>query len=98
MIAARAACALPVLRKDFMIDEWQIAESRAVGADAILIIMAAVDNALASDLLDAADAYGMDALVEVHDEAGIGPRTLARRQACRREQSVARHVRKLILA
>lgn len=69
LIAARAACALPVLRKDFMIDEWQIAESRAIGADAILIIMAAVDNALASDLLDAADAYDMDALVEVHDEA-----------------------------
>ncbi|HVK79335.1 MAG TPA: indole-3-glycerol phosphate synthase TrpC, partial [Verrucomicrobiae bacterium] len=46
-----------------------IAESRAIGADAILIIMAAVDNALASDLQDAADAFGMDALVEVHDEA-----------------------------
>lgn len=69
LVAARAACALPVLRKDFMVDEWQIAESRAIGADAILIIMAAVDNALASDLQDAADAYGMDALVEVHDEA-----------------------------
>lgn len=67
--AARAACALPVLRKDFMIDEWQIAESRAIGADAVLIIMAAVDDALASDLNDAADAFGMDALVEVHDEA-----------------------------
>jgi indole-3-glycerol phosphate synthase len=67
--AARAACALPVLRKDFMVDEWQVAESRSIGADAILIIMAAVDNALASDLHDAADAYGMDALVEVHDEA-----------------------------
>lgn len=69
LVAARAACALPVLRKDFMVDEWQIAESRAIGADAILIIMAAVDNALASDLQDAAGAYGMDALVEVHDEA-----------------------------
>jgi indole-3-glycerol phosphate synthase len=69
LVAARAACALPVLRKDFMVDAWQIAESRAIGADAILIIMAAVDNALASDLQDAANAYGMDALVEVHDEA-----------------------------
>ncbi|MEZ5956030.1 MAG: indole-3-glycerol phosphate synthase TrpC [Hyphomonadaceae bacterium] len=69
LIAARRACGLPVLRKDFMIDEWQVAESRAIGADAILIIMAAVDDALASDLHDAADAFGMDALVEVHDEA-----------------------------
>jgi len=68
LVAARAACALPVLRKDFMIDEWQIAESRAIGADAILIIMAAVDDALASDLADVASACGMDALVEVHDE------------------------------
>lgn len=68
LIAARNACDLPVLRKDFMIDDWQIAESRAIGADAILIIMAAVDDALASDLHDAADAFEMDALVEVHDE------------------------------
>lgn len=71
LIAARAACALPVLRKDFMIDEWQIAESRALGADAVLIIMAAVDDELASDLMDAAGAFGMDALVEVHDEAEL---------------------------
>jgi indole-3-glycerol phosphate synthase len=68
---ARAACALPVLRKDFMIDEWQIAESRALGADAILIIMAAVEDELASDLADAARGFGMDALVEVHDEAEL---------------------------
>jgi indole-3-glycerol phosphate synthase len=71
LIAARAACALPVLRKDFMIDEWQIAESRAIGADAVLIIMAAVDDELAGDLLDVADAFGMDALVEVHDGAEL---------------------------
>jgi indole-3-glycerol phosphate synthase len=51
-----------------MVDEWQVAESRSIGADAILIIMAAVDDALASDLNDAATAFGMDALVEVHDE------------------------------
>lgn len=68
LIAARKACDLPVLRKDFLIDEWQVAESRTIGADAILIIMAAVDDALASDLHDAANAFGMDALVEVHDE------------------------------
>lgn len=68
LVSARKACNLPVLRKDFMIDEWQVAESRSIGADAILIIMAAVDDALASDLHDAADAFGMDALVEVHDE------------------------------
>lgn len=68
LIAARAACALPVLRKDFMVDPWQIGESRAIGADAILIIMAAVDDPLAHDLADAAAASGMDALVEVHDE------------------------------
>jgi indole-3-glycerol phosphate synthase len=71
LVAARKACELPVLRKDFMIDEWQVAESRAIGADAILIIMAAIDDALASDLADAADAFGMDALVEVHDEREI---------------------------
>lgn len=71
LIAARKACGLPVLRKDFMIDDWQIAESRSMGADAILIIMAAVDDALASDLADAAGAFGMDALVEVHDEAEL---------------------------
>lgn len=68
LVAARQACALPILRKDFIVDEWQIAESRSIGADAILIIMAAVDDALASDLNDAAGAFGMDALVEVHDE------------------------------
>jgi indole-3-glycerol phosphate synthase len=71
LAAARAATPLPVLRKDFMVDPWQIAESRALGADAVLIIMAAVDDDCASDLADAASAYGMDALVEVHDEAEL---------------------------
>ncbi len=69
LVAARKACDLPVLRKDFLIDEWQVAESRSIGADAVLIIMAAVDDALASDLHDAASAFAMDALVEVHDES-----------------------------
>lgn len=71
LIAARTACALPVLRKDFMVDPWQVAESRAIGADAILVIMAAADDALAGELLAAAAHYGMDALTEVHNEAEL---------------------------
>ncbi len=64
---ARAASSLPVLRKDFMIDPYQVAEARAFGADCILIIMAAVDGALAAELEAAALAFGMDALIETHD-------------------------------
>jgi indole-3-glycerol phosphate synthase len=67
--AARAAVALPCLRKDFMVDPWQIAESRAIGADAILVILAMVDDSLAAELMSEARRFGMDALVEVHDEA-----------------------------
>jgi indole-3-glycerol phosphate synthase len=71
LVEARAACALPVLRKEFMMDPWQVAESRALGADAILIIMAALDDASAAAIADAANRWGMDALVEVHDEAEL---------------------------
>lgn len=65
---ARTATKLPVLRKDFMFDVYQVAQARAWGADAILIILAAVDDALAADLEASAHAWGMDALLEVHDE------------------------------
>ncbi len=65
--AVRKAVGLPVLRKDFMIDPYQIVESRALGADCILIIMAAVDDALARDLITETHRLGMDTLVEVHD-------------------------------
>lgn len=66
---ARAAVPLPALRKDFMVDPWQILESRALGADCILIILASMDDALARDLEALAFELGMDALIETHDEA-----------------------------
>jgi indole-3-glycerol phosphate synthase len=68
LTAARDAVALPALRKEFLVDPWQVAESRALGADAILVILAMVDDALAADLMAEAARLGMDALVEVHDE------------------------------
>jgi len=69
LIAARAACTLPVIRKDFMVDPWQCAEARAIGADAILIIVAALSDAQMAEIEAAATEQGMDALVEVHNEA-----------------------------
>jgi indole-3-glycerol phosphate synthase len=67
MVSARAATALPVLRKDFMYDPYQVVEARAHGADCILIIMAALDDSAAKDIEDATLAYGMDVLIEVHN-------------------------------
>src|SRR6185369_9497604 len=69
LVAARTAVALPCIRKDFLVDPWQVAESRALGADAVLVIMAMIDDPLAADLMSEAQRFGMDALVEVHDEA-----------------------------
>jgi indole-3-glycerol phosphate synthase len=68
LVEARIASALPALRKDFIIDDYQIAESRAIGADAILLIVAALDDARLSALEERAIDYRMDVLVEVHDE------------------------------
>lgn len=67
LVQARAACALPVLRKDFTIDEYQVYEARALGADAVLLIVAALDDARLGGLCELAMSLGLDVLVEVHD-------------------------------
>ena len=69
LVEARSSCELPVLRKDFMVDTWQVAEARALGADAILIIVAALDDGAMVEIERAAVEYDMDVLVEVHDHA-----------------------------
>jgi indole-3-glycerol phosphate synthase len=71
LMDARAACHLPVLRKDFTLDPWQVAEARSIGADAILIIVAALEDAAMAEIEAAALEHGMDVLVEVHDEAEL---------------------------
>ena len=71
LVAARAACTLPVLRKDFMIDPWQVVESRAIGADCILLIVAALEQARMVELAATAADLAMDVLVEVHDGAEL---------------------------
>jgi indole-3-glycerol phosphate synthase len=71
LVAARAACTLPVLRKDFLIDPWQVAESRALGADCVLLIVACLEDARMRELESAALDAGMAVLVEVHDGAEL---------------------------
>jgi indole-3-glycerol phosphate synthase len=71
LIAARAAVSLPVIRKDFIVDPWQVLESRAIGADAVLIIVAALSDSQMQEIEEAAHGLGMDALIEVHDAAEL---------------------------
>jgi len=71
LTAAREVVSLPVLRKDFMIDLYQVPEARALGADCILVIMAALDDGLAAEMIAAARNWDMDVLIEVHDETEL---------------------------
>jgi len=71
LTAARAAAPLPTLRKEFLVDPWQVAQSRALGADAVLVILAISDGQLAQELMAEAERFGMDVLVEAHDAAEV---------------------------
>ncbi len=71
LTAAREATTLPCLRKDFLLDPWQVAESRSIGADAILVILAMIDDSVAADLMNEAARWEMDVLVETHDAQEI---------------------------
>jgi indole-3-glycerol phosphate synthase len=71
LIAARSVCELPVIRKDFIVDSYQVIESRAIGADCILLIVAALDDGALASLHQEAQSLGMDVLVEVHDRAEL---------------------------
>jgi indole-3-glycerol phosphate synthase len=71
LVTARKASALPVLRKDFLVDPYQIAEARALGADCVLVIMAALDDAMAREIEERARSFAMDVLIEVHDGAEL---------------------------
>ena len=71
LVEARAACDLPLLRKDFVVDEYQLLEARVAGADAVLLIVAALERGRMEELMGAASDLGLDALVEVHDEKEV---------------------------
>ena len=94
LLAARAACELPVLRKDFTIDEIQVYETRAIGADAILLIVAALpDDAVLRDLHDLAVGLGLAVLVETHDDAELERALALGAHIVGRERAQPRHVR-----